>query len=99
VHERTQAAHTALEAARKQQLTAAFWQTYAVRAGIEGTLSQGIRRCDLRHARYIGEAKTRLQHLLIATALNLIRAVNWLLETPRAPTRISRFAALAPVST
>ena len=96
---RTEAAHTALQAARKQQLTAAFWQAYAARAGIEGTLSQGIRRCDLRQARYVGEAKTRLQHLLIATALNLIRAVNWLLETPRARTRLSRFAALAPGST
>ena len=96
---RTEAAHTALQAARRQQVTAAFWQTYAARAGIEGTLSQGIRRCDLRHARYIGEAKTRLQHLLIATALNLIRAVNWLCETPRAATRVSRFAALAPLPT
>jgi len=93
---RTEATHMALEAARKQQAMAAFWQTYAARAGIEGTLSQGIRRCDLRQARYIGTAKTRLQHLLIATALNLIRAVHWLLETPRATTRISRFAALAP---
>ncbi len=96
---RTEAAHTALQAARKQQLTAAFWQAYAARAGIEGTVSQGIRRCDLRQARYIGAAKTRLQHLLIATALNLIRAVNWLREMPRAATRISRFAALAPVPT
>ncbi|HEV2126601.1 MAG TPA: IS1182 family transposase [Chloroflexota bacterium] len=96
---RTEAAHTALQAARKQQLTAAFWQTYATRAGIEGTLSQGIRRCDLRQARYSGAAKTRLQHLLIATALNLIRAVNWLCETSRAATRTSRFAALAPGST
>ncbi len=96
---RTEAAHTALQTARKQQLTAALWQAYAARAGIEGTLSQGIRRCDLRQARYLGEAKTRLQHLLIATALNLIRAVNWLRETPRASTRTSRFAALAPVPT
>jgi transposase len=92
---RTEAAHTALQAARRQQATAGFWEAYKVRAGVEGTLSQGIRRCDLRQARYRGEAKTRLQHLLIATALNVIRVVAWLLETPFAPTRQSRFARLA----
>ena len=30
-------------------------------AGVEGTLSQGMRVSDLRRARYIGLAKTRLQ--------------------------------------
>ena len=93
---RTEAAHTALQAARQEQATSGFWKLYNVRAGIEGTLSQGIRRCDLRSARYLGEAKTRLQHLLIATALNVIRVVAWYLETPLAPTRQSRFAGLAP---
>jgi len=93
---RTEAEHTALQAARGEQATAAFWKAYAMRAGIEGSLSQGIRRCDLRQARYIGEAKTRLQHLLIATALNVIRVVAWFLETPLARTRTSRFARLAP---
>ncbi len=43
-------------------------------------------------------AKTRLQHLLIATALNVMRVVAWLLETPLARTRRSQFAALAPSS-
>ncbi len=95
---RTEAAHTALQAARREQATTGFWELYKVRAGVEGTLSQGIRRCDLRQARYLGEAKTRLQHLLIATALNVIRVVAWYLETPLAPTRQSRFARLAPRS-
>ncbi|MDP9317008.1 MAG: transposase [Chloroflexota bacterium] len=95
---RTEAVHTALQAARQQQVTPEFWKLYKVRAGVEGTLSQGIRRCDLRQARYIGEAKTRLQHLLIATALNVIRVVAWYLEMPLAPTRQSRFARLAPCS-
>ena len=90
--------HTALMAARGEQATAEFWKEYATRAGVEGTLSQGLRRCDLRQARYIGEAKTHLQHLLIATALNVIRAVAWLLERPLARTRTSRFARLAPSS-
>ncbi|MGO8946062.1 MAG: transposase [Ktedonobacterales bacterium] len=64
------------------------------RAGIEGTLSQGVRRSKLRRSRYIGLARTHLQHLLAATALNLVRAVAWLVKTPRATTRPSRFAAL-----
>ncbi len=95
---RTEAIHTALQSVRRQQATPGFWELYKARAGVEGTLSQGIRRCDLRQARYLGEAKTRLQHLLIATALNVIRVVAWYLETPLAPTRQSRFARLAPSS-
>jgi transposase len=93
---RTEAEHTALQAGRGKQATAEFWREYAARAGIEGTLSQGLRRCDLREARYIGEAKTHLQHLMIATALNVIRVVAWLLEIPLARPRMSRFARLAP---
>jgi transposase len=96
---RTEAAHTALQAARRQQATPGFWELYTARAGVEGTVSQGIRRCDVRQARYLGEAKTRLQHLLIATALNVIRVVAWYGETPLAPTRQSRFARLAPSTT
>jgi transposase len=94
---RPEALHRTLQTARAAQTTAAFWEVYRVRAGIEGTLSQAVRRCDLRHARYRGLAKTHLQHLLIAAALNVIRVVAWLAETPLARTRRSRFAALAPV--
>jgi transposase len=51
----------------------------------------------LRHARYWGAAKTHLQHVATAAALNIDRLVAWLDERPRAKTRTSRFAALAPV--
>lgn len=68
------------------------------RAGIEGTLSQAVRRCEMRRSRSIGLARTHLQHLLTATALNLVRAVAWLTESPRAKTRPSRFAALLAAS-
>src|SRR2546428_5907841 len=71
---------------------------YAQRAGIEGTLSQGVRAFGLRRTRYWGVAKTHLQHVAIATAINVDRIVAWLDERPRATTRISRFAALAPAS-
>ena len=44
-----------------------------------------------------GEAHGRpLQHIATAAAINLNRLVAWLEEVPRAMTRTSRFAALAP---
>ncbi len=36
-------------------------KTYNKRAGIEGSISQGVRRSALRQSRYIGLAKTHLQ--------------------------------------
>jgi transposase len=71
---------------------------YAQRAGIEGTLSQGVRAFGLRRTRYWGVAKTHLQHVAIAAAINVDRIVAWLDERPRAMTQISRFAALAPAN-
>lgn len=62
--------------------------------GTLATLSQGVRRFDLRQARYWGEAKMRLQALSTAAALNLTRWNAWLQGIPRGPTRISRFAQL-----
>ncbi len=58
-------------------------------------MSQGVRVGGLRQSRYIGAAKTRLQHILTAVALNLVRIVAWLEERPRARTRVTAFAALA----
>jgi len=86
----------ALQQARERQKTESFQEVYARRAGIEGTMAQGVHGFDLRRARYIGLEKTKLQHVLIATALNLIRMGAWLMETPRAQTRVSRFARLTP---
>lgn len=95
---RPQEQHLVLQAARQYQQTAEFKAEYDVRAGIEGTLSQGLRVCDLRHARYIGLAKTRLQHVVTAAALNVIRITQWL-ENPRlAKTRRAPFLALLPAA-
>jgi transposase len=69
---------------------------YGRRAGIEGTLSQGVRAFGLRRTRYRGLPKTHLQHVAIAAAINIDRIVAWVDQRPRAPTRTSRFAALAP---
>lgn len=67
---------------------------YRKRAGIEGTLSQGVRHCDLRHSRYRGLVKTHLQHIVTATGLNVLRTINHLNQLSLAPTRKSRFARL-----
>ena len=92
------AEHEAIQAARQRQQTTEFAARYAPRAGIEGTLSQGIRAFGLRQARYRGLAKTRVQHVATATAINLVRLADWLNQAPRSTTRCSRFAALAPAS-
>jgi len=84
----------ALHAARKRQTTPEFQQQYAARSGIEATHEQALRRCGLRRSRYIGLAKTHLQHLLTATAINVVRLGEWLAgRAPRTTSR-SRFAAL-----
>ena len=87
--------HAALEERRRYQTTEEFKQRYAKRAGIEGTISHGVRAFDLRSARYIGLAKTHLQHILTAAAMNLTSAVAWLRGNTRSTTRRSSFAALA----
>ena len=91
---RPRAQYEALQQRRTRERTESFKEEYAKRAGVEGTLSQGVRRCDIRHARYRGLSKTRLQHLATAAALNLVRVADWLDETPRAKTRHSTFERL-----
>src|SRR3954470_13080733 len=86
--------HEALQAARKRQDTAEFRESYAARAGIEATHGQAVRRCGLRRCRYIGLARTHLQHLISAAAINLVRIANWVNGIPTAQTRCSWFAAL-----
>jgi transposase len=90
------AEHEAIQTTRQRQQTIEFAAQYASRAGIEGTLSQGIRAFGLRKARYRGLAKTHLQHVATATAINLVRLADWLNRVPRTTTRCSPFAALAP---
>jgi transposase len=84
----------ALQAARQRQREPEFVEQYGKRAGIEGTISQAVRAFGLRRARYLGQAKTHLQHILIATSMNLTRICNWLAGELPAQTRRSRFVAL-----
>jgi transposase len=91
-----QAAFEALQAARAWYRSAEGRERYTWRAGVEGTLSQGVRGFGLQYARYRGLTKTHFQHVATAAAMNVDRSVAWLNERPRAKTRTSRFAALAP---
>jgi transposase len=89
------AEHEALKAARGRLATKEGRRCYARRAGIEGTISQGVRAFGLRRSRYRGLARTHLQHVATAAAINLARLGDWFRAVPRAVTRTSRFAALA----
>src|SRR5215218_3261472 len=90
--------HEAIQFARKRQNTEEFASLYSQRAGIEGTVSQGVRAFGLRKARYRGLKKTHLQELATATSINVSRITNWLNEIPTAATRRSRLVALAQAS-
>jgi hypothetical protein len=90
--------YEALAAAQTWSASEEGQQLYKRRAGVEGTLSQGVRAFGLRRTRYWGLAKTHVQHVAIAAAINIDRLAAWLDERPRAMTRLSRFAALAPAN-
>jgi transposase len=95
LHVRPQAAHEALQQQRKVEQTPAFRQTYALRAGIESTFSQGVRAMGLRRSRYDGLVRTHVQQILTAVAINLVRIDAALTHTARGTTRRSHFARLA----
>ena len=97
LHLPSQERFEALQAARAWYASEDGRQRYQCRAGVEGTLSQGVRAFGLRRSRYRGIENTHLQHVATAAAINIDRIVAWLEERPRATTRTSRFAALAPV--
>jgi transposase len=88
--------YEALKRARERQTTEAFKQQFAIRAGAEGTISQAVRGFEIRHCRYAGLAKTHLQHVMTAAAMNVVRVINWLEGVPLAKARRSHFAQLAP---
>ena len=90
--------HEALNAARERMTDPAWQERYHVRAGIEGTLSQGVRAFGMRRSRYVGLAKTGLQQVCAAVGMNVLRIVHWLDGLPRARTRVTRFAALVQVA-
>ena len=87
--------YEALEMTRNLLTTEDGRREYKNRAGIEGTLSQAVRRGSFRRSRYRGLQKTHLQEIATATSINLLRTINCLDGTPLAKTRTSRFAKMA----
>jgi transposase len=68
--------HTVLQARRQEQQTDAFKARMKHRNGIEGTQSELVRGHGLRHARYRGLAKVRLQNYFIGAACNVKRWIR-----------------------
>ena len=93
---RPPAEHEILQQARREQATDDWRRRYSHRAGVEGTIAQGVQAFGLRKCRYRGLAKTRLQHQLTGAAINLARLDAWITGRPLARTRVSPFAALRP---
>ena len=95
VHFHLREEYEALNAARARMNDPAWQERYHRRAGVEGTLSQGVRAFGMRRSRYIGLAKTGLQQACIAVGMNVSRVVRWLDGLPRAKTWVNPFTALA----
>jgi len=91
---RPQAQYEALQAGRAREQTEGFKKEYAKRAGVEGTIAQALRSCEVRRSRYIGMARTHLDHLMTGAAMNIVRLLNWLAGIPKAKTRSSPFVQL-----
>jgi hypothetical protein len=80
-------------AARTAETTIPFQADYARRAGVEGTMHQATSH-GARRARYRGLPKTRLDHICMACALNLLRLEAYWTGTPLDRQRTSHLARL-----
>jgi transposase len=87
--------HEAIQRTRAAQTTEEFTQRYNTRMGIEGTFSQAVRAFDARRSRYAGLAKTHLQMVATAVAINLERFADYLIGLRPVSTKKSAFAVLA----
>jgi hypothetical protein len=86
--------HEAVAAARAEEGTRQWKDRYKARAGVEGTMGQASHVTGIRHARYTGLPKTRLQHLAAATAINVIRLDAWYTGKPIDRTRTTHLQRL-----
>ena len=80
-------------AARTAETTIGFQADYARRAGVEGTMHQAASH-GARRARYRSLPKTRLDHVYMACALNLLRLHAYWTGTPLDRQRTSHLARL-----
>jgi transposase len=72
LHLTPQESHQRLQERRSEQFTPAFQKKYALRAGVEGTIAQGV-HMGMRQARYRGLKKTHFQNVATAAACNMVR--------------------------
>jgi len=86
--------HEATAAARAEQASDNWQRRYRIRAGIEGTIAQATHVTGIRHARYLGLPKTRLEHNAAAAAINLIRLDAWWTGQPLDRTRTTHLQRL-----
>ena len=84
----------ALATARAQQTTTEWRARYAARAGVESTIHQITHDTGIRRTRYRGLPKIRLEHVLAATAVNLIRLHAYWTGHPLERTRTTHLARL-----
>jgi hypothetical protein len=88
--------HSFLQARRLEQRTEAFQQRLKHRNAIEGTQSELVRAHGMRHARYRGLAKVKLQNYFIGAACNVKR---WLRREAWKLQQAALVLATAPAST
>jgi IS5 family transposase len=86
--------HTARMAAYTAQDSDTWRKTYNARAGIEATISEAVRGPNLRHSRYRGLAKTHLQNVFSAMAINVGRLGAHFDVKPTIPRRSTRIHEL-----
>lgn len=86
--------HDTVVAARARQDNQQWKDRYKIRAGVEGTIRQTTHVTGIRRARYLGLAKTRLEHYAAAASINLIRLDAWWNSRPLDRTRTSHLQRL-----
>jgi hypothetical protein len=86
--------HEAVASARAGQASQQWKARYNIRAGVEGTMRQATHVTGIRRARYLGLAKTRLEHHAAAAAINLIRLDAWWTGRPLDRTRTTHLQRL-----
>lgn len=86
--------HELIQKVRAKQNSKPWKELYNLRAGVEATISQGVRAFGMRRCRYRGIEKTHLQMTAIAAGINLQRLDDWLGGDGPVGTRVSSFAHL-----
>ncbi|WP_157472705.1 transposase [Frankia sp. EAN1pec] len=89
--------HELLERLRVEQATDAWKKRYDRRAGVEGTMRQATAVTGIRHARYHGQDKNHLAHVLAATTVNIVRLDAWWTGTPTGRTRTSHCPSISAI--